>query len=128
MPKQQVVGEAGDPFEVVVGWSTETVQVGVETVDGRSIVTVLYGDREARIRIAQRICEKLGVAPPTGQTSDEEAEKHATLGRELLDIIEAEGDGGLSYTGLHASFGRSGTNELIKVERQARDKAFGKDQ
>lgn len=128
MPREQVIGEGG-PFDVAIGWSADTVQVGVTTSDGRSLVTLLYGDPQARIRIAEAVCHRLGVPAPTADDSVMQAEWRAALGRELLDIVEANSDGGISYTSVHATFTRrQGVNDLIRFLRRARDVAFGKDQ
>lgn len=127
MPKETIHDTAGT-YDVRVGWSDGCVQVGVEQAAGFSLVTQLYGAPEA--------CERLGHTVATRLDhridADGDAEKSAALGqlgREVLNWVEANAnDPDGSYTGVWSTLDRTSLNRLIRVLRNARDRAYGKDE
>lgn len=98
MPKEMIRDEA-ELYDVHVGWERDKyVQVGIETADRKSIIDRLAGEA----------------------LQDPEV-------RAALDPLM--GDGRLAaFTGLWGTLDRDGCNRLIKVVRQARDAAFGRDE
>lgn len=131
MPRETVQDTAGS-YDVRVGWSPDTVQIGVEQAAGFSLVTMLYGDIEACEAIGQRICERLGHRPnlSSDATDDDKSAVMAQLGREVLNIVEGSQTvpGSASYTGVWSTQNRAGINRLITILRRARDAAFGRDE
>ena len=111
MPKK-VIGGADQPFVVRVGWSDGSVQVGVETVEGHSLLTTLYGDVDTARAIGAFSVE------PTKACSEFER------GIDVLDFIESQEP---DYRGIWSSLNRAQINDLIVTLRKARDKAYGAD-
>lgn len=130
MPKETIQDTTGS-YDVRVGWRPDSdVQVGVETAAGFSLVSVLYGDRDALIKIGWQVCDKLDhrIHAEGGDAAKNEA--LAQIGRMVLDTIESSqtSPGEPSYTGVWSTLDRAGCNRLIKTVRRARDSAFGRDE
>lgn len=128
MPKETVQDTAG-LFDVRVGWDhVGSAQVGVETADGRSLISALYGDKDALALIGQRVGELTPLAP--GATRVTSSEALAGYGRSILDVIEASqtSPGTAEYVGVWSTLDRGAINRLIRTLRRARDAAFGRDE
>jgi hypothetical protein len=131
MPREMITGQDGT-CNAHVGWFPDRdMQVGVETLDGRAIVDVLYGSDEALERIGRgAVNANLARMPEFGaRPGVPESVLWAELGRGLLDVITGNpNDPGVSYTGLWVTLDRYGCNRLIRALRKARDSAFGRDE
>ena len=104
------------PFDVQVGWAADRdVQIGVETCDGKSLLSQLYGDPDALETIAVTVGQRF--ARFRGMDS--------TQVRDLLDAIEASQ---VNVSGLWASMDRHQINRLIATLRKARNSAYGRDE
>lgn len=122
MPRETVSGVDRDGYNVQVGWQADRdVQLGVEQVEGRALVSMLYGGPEALERIGRAVAE-IGRKPLT-------AEDARAFGREILNLVEGNpNDIESIYTGAWATLDRAGCNRLIRTLRRARDTAFGRDE
>jgi hypothetical protein len=100
MPKE-TVHDLSDQYDVQVGWTNDggSVQLGVETADHRTIVDRLVLD---------------GLS-----------EADAAKVRVLLDDMLGQGQLA-AFTGLWATLDWAGCNRVIRLVREARDKAFGR--
>lgn len=130
MPREMITGQDGQ-FNVHVGWSHSTVQVGVETMDGRALVSVLYGTDDALERIGRRAVERGWPGPDVDERGGSVAagEAYQAIGRTILDLVEGNpADVAASYTGPWCTLDRQGTNRMVKQLRRARDAAFGADE
>lgn len=130
MPREKITGTDHDGFVIQVGWTADAgdVQLGVETYNGVSLLTALYGDDKHLERIGYRVAE-IGRRPLT----DEDAR---AFGREVLDAIQGGDDPATrdaarppwGWTSVWVHLNRDGSNRLIKTLRRARDAAFGRDE
>lgn len=135
MPREKINGTERDGYDVQVGWHPDAtdVQLGVETTDGRSLLTTLYGSGPNLERIGRTVAA-IGRKPLT----DDDA---LAFGREVLDVIEggievsasgevlhAEHGGHLAFSSVWSRLDRHGCNRLIRMLRRARDTAFGSDE
>lgn len=130
MPREKIRGNDRDGYDVQVGWHPDgaDVQLGVETVDGRSLLTVLYGSDPQ----LERIGNLVGDAGRKPLTKDDAR----AFGREVLDLIEGgsppsapdEARPPWGYDSVWARLDRHGCNRLIRMLRRARDSAFGADE
>lgn len=123
MPKETIHDSTGT-YDVRVGWQDGVVQVGVEQAAGFSLVTMLYGDEDARIKFANAAVRLVHDYDAAAQGSP------AELGRALLDALEVSNPaiGSVGYTGVWSTLDRPSVNRLIRVCRNARDRAYGKDE
>lgn len=131
MPKETIQDTAG-AYDVRVGWAPDSVQVGVESAGGFSLVSMLYGDGDACRLVGLRVCERLGHRlDQSVQTDEDKNLALMQLGREVLNIVEASQSNPTvapSYTGIWSTLDRAGLNRLIRVLRRARDAAYGRDE
>jgi hypothetical protein len=98
MPKEKIY-DVSELFDITVGWAHDrSVQIGIETHDGRSIADWLAG-QEPHV-------------PPSHPSAE-----GLPAGSKLP-----------SFDSLWASLDRGGINRLIKALRKARDDAYGKDE
>jgi hypothetical protein len=129
MPREKITGNDRDGYDVQVGWHNDgaDVQLGIETADGRSLLTMLYGSDPQLERIAREVAE-IGRKPLTAADA-------RAFGREILDVIEGgpagtppEASAPWSYYSVWARLDRHGVNRLVRMLRRARDAAFGADE
>lgn len=139
MPKERIVPGIS-PFEVQVGWHADgDVQLGVEQMEGRSLLWALYGDRENLSRVGGELHSWFQMwmrqSDETSLQTDDEKQAYAIdLATTLLNMIESgpvdtdvlRNKNG--YTGLWATLDRNDCNKVIRVLRTARSSAFGKDE
>lgn len=135
MPKEVIFG-AGGQYEARVGWTADggEVQVGIETIDGKSLITELYGDncRDIGQRVYERVHQLVTSMGQISSDADKDAALEA-LGRDVLDLVESSqtspgSPGTAGYSGVWAALDRIRVNQMIRVLRRARDAAFGKDE
>jgi hypothetical protein len=129
MPREKINGTDRDGYDVQVGWhpGAADVQLGIETADDRSLLTVLYGSDPQLERIAEGVAA-IGRKPLTKDDA-------RAFGREILDVIEGgpagtppEATAPWAYSSVWARLDRYGVNRLIRQLRRARDAAFGADE
>jgi hypothetical protein len=128
MPKETVQGTSAT-YDLRVGWRAPAggeVQVGIESVDGISLLTRLYGEPWQLEKFAAKAAELLAAEGPW-VTNVQVAE----VGRRLLDLLEGLGTDpshqDTGYTSVWATLSRDGCNALIRAVRKARDRVFGAD-
>jgi len=113
MPKESVPVSDGESFRVKIGWSEETVQIGVENVEGHSLLDTLYGDIETLRAI--------------GRNFSGEANHTLSDVERGADIVEYIAGRKPEFTGVWSTLNRNQINYLIRLLRKARDRAFGAD-
>src|SRR5947209_4040812 len=92
MPKETINGLAGG-YDVRVGWSPEPtghVQVGVETTDGYSLTSMIYGDQATLLRIGREATAR-GWQPGPVDGAEDATSRLIRVGRDVLDLIEGSG-------------------------------------
>lgn len=124
MPREIIQEVTGDTWFVKVGWGDgETVQVGVENDEGRSIFWLLFGQSpEARARMARSIDAAIQ-EQKASWTGDGPANIDG-LAQAILNTLDTLGP---HYQGLWSTLGRRGCNHLIRSIRNARDATWGRD-
>jgi len=148
MPRETITGTGRDVdgFVVQVGWASthNDVQLGIETSDGRSLVTQLYGSAQQLERIGKRAVaagwRTMSLTPDLEGLNPEQAralaETYREIGREVLNAVQDGPDPATreearptyGYENAWTHLDRSGVNRLVKVLRRARDAAFGADE
>lgn len=131
MPRETIVTPTpNEVFEAKVGWERDRdVQVGVTTVDGKSLAWQLFGT--SRVEVGRLLVDLLNKAAAfmAGKDFINEAafeEECVRLASTFLDSLDAIP--GLAYEGVWANLDRRGCNDLIRILRRARDAAFGRDE
>lgn len=122
MPRETVQDEAGC-YDVRVGWAAADggdVQVGIQTAEGRSLLSVLYGDTESIAKIGHAIRRFADDSHDEASRTTDEA-----FGRRVLDLIEGQV---ANYTSVWSTLSRESVNRLIRQLRRARDATFGRDE
>lgn len=127
---------------VHVGWHKELgeVQIGLEYQDvadvpgSYAIVDALYGDVPTQTQIARLLVGRIMGSDAdlldritSAENADQEADLMNELGRVILDCVTGSSVGG-GYTSLWTDLDRAAINRLIRLARQARDAAFGRDE
>lgn len=124
-PNPLAVGEKR--FRLVVGWNRDMdVQVGIETDDQpdgqHHLVDHVYGGEAATIGAALRA--RLGLDELYDREGSQLDYDNADLGRMVLDAVTGSTPFGTSVW-THPD--RQGINRMIRLLREARDQAYGKD-
>lgn len=135
MPREMINGQDGR-FNLHVGWSPDQdVQIGIETVDGSSLLMALYGSRDSLERVGRRAIEAGWQAeiPDERGGSAAAGDAYRAVGLKILSVVEGAPLGGPEpagdvWTGIWTTLTRFGCNRAIKMVRRGRDVAFGRDE
>jgi len=138
MPKERIFGNPSAMFNPVVGWRPDgSVQLGVESSGGYSLMDIFYGgvedyqskehQRQIQSRMVEILVEKGMVKVPSSLRTDEEKDQFVReTARAVLDAVTGSATG--MDTGVWADLDRRMINDTIRVLRKARDSAYGRDE
>lgn len=130
--QERVTAVEHELFDIVVqfGPDLNTLGIGLEPRAGqRHFVDSVYGGDNNQIKIGKIFCDRMKALNlehtiPDFKTELEEARWLSEMGRAILDSVT----GSTPADGLWTWLSRGGTNRLIRLLRNGRDKSFGRDE